>query len=152
MPRALFAATRHSHSLGERIARLPFCACPGRTLLQHPINLLKAESFCLRNEKKDEDKTEEERTAPNKEHIDSKVALILVNYIRRYDGNDTVPKPVGGSGESDALRTDRERVDFTDHYPRCRAPCSSKTSDIEAGEYDQTNISTLPSACVTDIS
>jgi hypothetical protein len=59
---------------------------------------------------------------------------VNVDVGSKLTSNDSVPEPVGGSGEGDTTRSDREGEDFTDQDPGTRTPGGGEEEDEDGNE------------------
>lgn len=64
------------------------------------------------------------------------MALLGTDEVWSDDGDDAVPEPVGGGGETDTTGSDGERVDFTDENPSSGTPGGGEEGDVDADEGD----------------
>lgn len=82
------ALVANTHGLGEGGSGLPFRRCTRRRLLHHLVDLFQRQALGLRDDEIGIDKRGSAKAAPDKENRRFKVALICVNHIGGYDGND----------------------------------------------------------------
>lgn len=88
------AELRQTHFMRESITRNPLRTSHGRSLFQHLVDLLKGKTLCLGNDEVGEENAKEKSTAPDEEYLRFQVPVVLVNEVRCYDSDDTVPEPV----------------------------------------------------------
>jgi len=108
----------------------------GGGLLHHSVDLLEGEALGLRNEEVGEEEGEDAEGSPHEEDLGTEVGIALVgsNEVWGDDGNDAVPEPVGGGGETDTTGTNGDRKDFTNDDPGCRTPGHGEGGDEQADE------------------
>ena len=123
--------------------RHPLGTRTGSRLLHHLVDLLKRETLGLRDQEVGVDKGGCAESAPHEEDGGLEVAFVGVDLERLLaqslgmdvedegerayhvggdDGDDGVPEPVGGGGESDTAGTDGQREDFTNDDPGTGTP------------------------------
>ena len=85
----------------------------GTNFLHHPVDLLKGETLSLPDEEVGVDEAENTSASPNEEDLGTEVGLVGTDEVRGDDGNDTVPEPVGGGGETDTARSDADGEDLS---------------------------------------
>ena len=99
-------------------------------------NGLKRLTLGLRNEEVRVHEGTGAETAPDEEDGRSQIALVCSNHVRSDDGNDGVPEPVGGSGETNTTGSDGEREDLANDDPCTGAPCGCEEEDEDTDEGD----------------
>jgi len=114
----------------------PFGRCTGGCLLHHLVNLLERETLCLWDEEVGPHEGGCAETAPDEEDGRLQVSLVLVDHVRGDNGNDGVPQPVGGSGQTNTTGSDGKWEDFTDENPCTWTPCRGKEEDEDGNESD----------------
>jgi len=112
----------------------PLGGCAGSALLEHAVDLLERKTLGLWDEEVGIDEAENAEGTPDEEDLGTKVGLILGHHVRGDDGNDAVPEPVGGGGETDTTGTDGQREDLADNDPRTRTPGGGKEEDVDTDE------------------
>lgn len=105
----------------------PLGRSPWVGLLEHAIDLLKGQSFRLRDKEECKDERAGTEGAPDEEDLALEVSLVLTNHIWGDDCDDGVPEPVGRRRETDTARANRQWEDFADDYP-CTANISNSFS------------------------
>lgn len=130
---ALLAKT---HLTSEGRVRNPLGGSAGSSLLHHLVNLLQSKALGLGNEEVGVDKGTSAKGAPEEEDLGAEVALIRVDHVWGDNGDDAVPEPVGGGGESDTAGTNWEGVDLANDDPGTRAPGGGEEEDVDADEGD----------------
>jgi len=75
-------------------------------LEEHGVDLLKRQAFGFRNEEVGENDAGSAGASPDKEHIGAHVAILFVDHVGGDLGDDEVPEPVGGGGQSDTFCAD----------------------------------------------
>lgn len=61
---------------------------------------------------------------------------MLADQVRRNDGNNAVPEPVGGGRETDTTGADGQREDLANDDPCSWTPGSREEEDVDADEGD----------------
>lgn len=89
----------------------------GRRLLEHAVDLLEGQALGLGDEEIRVDEAGGAERAPDVEDLGAEVALVLVDHVRRDDGDDAVPEPVAGGREGDAAGAHGQGVDLADYDP-----------------------------------
>lgn len=117
-------------------AGLPLGGGTGGGLLQHPVDLLKGQTLGLRDKEVGIDEGAGAQAAPDEEDRGLQVALILSDHVRGDDGDDGVPQPVGGSGQTNTAGSDGQREDLANDNPGARAPGGSEPEDRDGNEGD----------------
>lgn len=74
--------------------------------------------------------------SPNKENVGAEVALVRVDHVRGDDGDDGVPQPVGGGGQSDTAGADGQGEDLANDDPRTGTPGDGEDADVDGDEGD----------------
>ena len=96
------------------------------------------------------DQAAEAKATPDEEDLSTKVALVRVDHVGGNDGNNAVPEPVAGGGESNTSRSDRQREDLTDDDPGTWTPGGGEEEDVDADEgnlsLDSSRVATIHSA------
>jgi len=123
-----------AHSHCESLGWLPLGRCSWCSLFHHLINLLKRQALGFGNQEIRVDEGGGAEATPNEENRRSEVALVGTNHVGCDDGDDSVPQPVGGSGETDTTSSDREREDLADDNPSSRTPGRGKEEDEDSDE------------------
>ena len=118
-------------------AGLPLGGGTGGGLLQHPVDLLKGQTLGLRDKEVGIDEGAGAQAAPDEEDGGLQVTLILSDHVRGNDGNDGVPQPVGGGGQTNTTGSDRQREDLANDNPGTRTPGGSEPED---GDSDEGNL------------
>lgn len=108
----------------------------GSGLLEHTVDLLESEALGLGYEEVRVDERASAETTPDEEDGRPEVALVWADHVRGDDGDDGVPQPVGGGGQSDTTGTDRKGEDFSDKDPSTWSPGGSKEEDEDGDECD----------------
>lgn len=121
---------------GESRVRDPLGRSARGGLLHHLVDLLQSKTLGLGDEEVGVDKGASAERAPEEEDLGAEVALVRVDQVGGDDGDDAVPEPVGGGGESDTAGTDGQGVDLADDDPGTGAPGGSKEEDVDADECD----------------
>ena len=114
--------------------RHPFARVSWGRLFHHAIDLLQGQALGLGDQEVRVNKGSGTETTPNKEDGGFQVAVLLAHHVRCDDGNDGVPKPVGGGGESDSTGSDGEGEDFADKNPGPGTPGGGKEKDEDCDE------------------
>ena len=127
---ALFATGLSS----EGGVRLPLGGSAGGSLLHHLVDLLERETLGLGDEQVGVDEGQGAETAPDEEDGRLHVASVLANHVGGNDGNDGVPEPVGGGGETHTAGADRQREDLTNENPGTGTPCRGEEEDEDRNE------------------
>lgn len=113
--------------------------CSGGTrssLLHHPVNLLKRETLGLGNEEVRVHQAGSAETTPDKEDRGLHVTVVSADHVRSNDGNDGVPEPVGGSGQSNTAGTNGDREDLANENPGTRTPGRGEEEDVDGDQGD----------------
>lgn len=126
----------HAHLLGEGDMRLPACRCTRSRLGEHLVDLLEGQSLGLWDKEVRVDECACAQATPDPEDVRAEIALIRGGHVWGDDGDDGVPEPVGGGGESDTTGADGEREDFTNEHPSTRTPCRGEEEDKDGNEGD----------------
>jgi hypothetical protein len=105
-------------------------------LLEHAVNLLEGKTLGLGDEEVGVDEGACAKTSPDEEDVGPEVALVGVDHVGGDDGDDGVPEPVGGGGETDTTGTDRDGEDFTDDDPCTWTPSGGEEEDEDTDEGD----------------
>jgi hypothetical protein len=106
------------------------------SLLHHLVDLLKRETLGLRNEEVRVDEAASAETTPDEEDGGLHVTVVRADHVRGNDGNDGVPEPVGGSGQSNTARTDGDREDLANENPGTRTPGRCEEEDVDGDQGD----------------
>lgn len=133
-----FDLVNHAHLMRKGVVRLPLGTGRGGGLLQHLVNLFQRETLRLWDEKVGEQQAQEEGTSPNEEDLHLQVSLVVVNHVWSDNRDHTVPEPVRGSGKSNTLGSNGQRVDFTNNNPSRGTPGGRKGGNVETGKNDET--------------
>jgi len=99
--------------------------------------LLQGETLGLWDKEVGIDKGGSVEGSPDEEHLGAKVTLVLTDHVRGNDGNDAVPQPVRGGGETDTTGSDRNGEDLANDNPCTGAPGGGKEEDVDADEGNQ---------------
>lgn len=113
---------------------LPLGRGTGSGLLHHLVDLLERQALGLGNEEVGVDEGSSAETTPDEEDGRLHVSAVLADHVGGDDGNDGVPEPVGGSGETNTTGADGEREDLSDENPGTGAPCRSEEEDEDGDE------------------
>lgn len=126
----------HAHITGESRVWLPLGGGTWSRLLQHLIDLLERETLALWNHEVGEEKGSAAKSSPHEEDLGSKIGLSLLGSDQVWgdNGNDAVPHPVGGGGESDTTGADWQVEDLTDDDPCGWSPSGGEEEDVDANE------------------
>jgi len=114
--------------------RSPLAGGTGSGLLEHAVDLLKGETLGLGDEEIGVDEGEGAETSPDEEDAGLEITVLSADHVRGDDGDDGIPEPVGGGGESDTTGTDREREDLTDDDPGTGTPGGGEEEDEDGDE------------------
>lgn len=125
-----------THSLGKGGVRSPLSRGSGSSLLHHLINLLERQALGLGDEEVGVDEGAGAQTAPDEEDGGLEVATVGADHVGGDDGDDGVPEPVRGGGQTDTTRSDGEREDLADDDPGTRAPGGGEPEDEDGDEGD----------------
>lgn len=121
-------------SIGEGLVRSPLSRGSGSGLLHHLVNLLERQTLGLGNEEVSVDEGAGAETTPDEEDGRLEVSAVLTDHVGGDDGNDGVPEPVGGGGETDTARSDGDGEDLADDDPGTRTPGGSEPEDEDGDE------------------
>lgn len=121
---------------GEGGGGLPLGGCAGGGLLHHLVDLLEGETLGLGDEEVRVDEGTGAEGTPDEEHGGLHVALVGVDHVGGDDGDDGVPEPVRGSGESDTTGSDGQREDLANDDPRTGSPGGGEEEDEDGDEGD----------------
>ncbi len=129
---------RQAHLTRKRSLRLPLTAIPRRTLLQHPIHLLKRQPLHLRHEEIRKRDTNAAQRAPQEKHLRAQIRITFAraDKVRSDDANNTVPEPVRRRRQPHAASADWQGEDFAHDDPGDGAPGHSEHGDVDADEGD----------------
>jgi len=125
-----------SHGGGVGGVWAPLGRGSGSGLGEHLVDLLESESFCFWHKQVSVNECSSAETAPDEEDAGSEVALVLTDHVGSDDGDDGVPEPVGGGGESDTSGSDGEGEDLSDKNPCTGSPGCSEEEDEDGNEGD----------------
>ena len=123
-------------SRGEGGGRLPASRGTGSGLLHHLVDLLEGQTLGLGDEEPGVDEGARAQASPDEEHGGLEVALVSADHVRGDDGDDGVPEPVGGGGESNTTGADGEREDLADDDPGTGTPGAGEEEDEDGDEGD----------------
>ena len=126
----------HTNGRGKGLVWLPLGRGTWSGLLHHFVNLLESKTLGLWDEEVSVDKGACAQTTPDEEDGRAEVTLSLTDHVWSDDGNDGVPEPVGGGGESDTTGTDWKREDLTDDDPGTWTPGGGEEEDEDGNEGD----------------
>lgn len=128
----------HAHVGGKGGVRNPFGGVTWGSLFQHAVDLLKGKTLGFGNKEISIDEATCAEGTPEEEDLSTQVCLALfgTDEVRSDNGNDTVPEPVGGGGESNTTGSDWERENFTDDNPSSRSPSGGEERDVDTNECD----------------
>lgn len=129
-------ATLSQASLDESVGRLPLSRCARRSLSHHLVDLFERQTLGLRDKEVSVHESDGAETTPDEEDRGAEVALVLVDHVRGDDGDDGVPEPVGGGGESDTTGADGQGEDLADEDPRAGTPGGGEEEDEDGDEGD----------------
>lgn len=121
---------------GEGLVRYPLGGGSWGRLLHHAVDLLERETLGLWDKEVGVDESAGAETAPDEEHGGFEVAIFRADHVGGDDGDNGVPEPVAGGGESDAARADGQREDFADDDPCSRTPGRGEEEDEDGNECD----------------
>ena len=78
------------------------------------------------------------KATPHEEDVGAKPGAVLTvgNKVRSDDGNDTIPEPVAGCGQSNTARTDGQREDLANDDPGSGTPGGGEHGDVQTDEGD----------------
>jgi len=124
------------HLTSEGRVRNPLGRSARGGLLHHLVHLLQSKTLGLGDEEVGVDEGAGAERAPEEEDLGAKVALVSVDHVGGDDGDDAVPEPVGGGGQSDTAGTDGQRINLADYDPGAGTPGGSEEEDIDADEGD----------------
>lgn len=130
------SATLLEGALDESVGWAPLGRGTGGGLGHHLVDLFKRQTLGLGDQEVGVDEGDSAETSPDEEDRRLQVTLIGTNHVRGDDGDDGVPKPVGGGGESNTTRTDGQREDLTDEDPGTRTPGGGEEEDEDGDESD----------------
>jgi len=121
-----------------RVGRVrdPRSGSAGSCLLHHTIDLLEGKTLGLVDQDIGVNEAEGAERAPDEEDLSAKVGLIGADHIGGDNGDDAVPEPVGGGGETDTTGADGKREDLADDNPSAGAPGGGKEKDVDTDEGD----------------
>jgi len=125
-----------AHIGSEGAVRNPFAGGTRSGLFQHAVDLLEGEALGFWDEHVGVDEAGGAERAPDEEDAGPEVGFALVgaDHVWGDDGDDAVPEPVGGGGESNTTGSDGEREDFTDENPSTWTPGGGEEEDVDADE------------------
>lgn len=123
-----------THRLSKSLVWDPLARSSWGRLLHYSVNLLERKSLGLGNQEEGVDESAGAETTPDEEDGRSEVTLGCTNHVRGDDRDDGVPEPVGGGGETNTTRSDREREDLTDHNPGSWALGGGEEEDEDGDE------------------
>ena len=103
----------------------------GAGLLHHAVDLLQRETLGFPHREVSVDEAEDAGRAPDEEDTRAEVALVGRDHVRSDDGDDAVPEPVGGGGESDTSRSDGNGEDLANDDPCTGTPSAGKEEDVD---------------------
>lgn len=115
---------------------LPLGRCAGRGFLHHLVDLLKRQALGLGHNEVGVNEGTGAESAPDEEDLGLQVTLVSANHVGCNDGNNRVPQPVGGGGQTNTTGTNGKREDFTNDDPSAWAPSRSKPEDENGNERD----------------
>ena len=130
----LVKSATSANSGGKGGSGSPLGRVTGVGLLHHLVDLLERQTLGLRDEEVRVNKGGGAETEPDEEDGRPQVTLIGVNHVGGDNGNDSVPEPVGGGGESDTTRSDGEREDLANDDPGAGAPGGGEEEDEDGDE------------------
>jgi hypothetical protein len=132
--RAELGAVLHAHLGGVGAVRLPLGRGAGSGLLHHLVDLLEGETLGLRDEEPGVHEGARAQASPDEEDRRLEVALVGADHVRGDDGDDGVPEPVGGGGESNTTGADGERENLADDDPGTGTPSAGEEEDEDGDE------------------
>ena len=132
--RAKLGAVLHAHLGGVGGVRLPLGRSARGGLLHHLVDLLEGQTLGLGDEEPGVDEGARAQASPDEEHGGLEVALVSADHVRGDDGDDGVPEPVGGGGESNTTGADGEREDLADDDPGTGTPGAGEEEDEDGDE------------------
>lgn len=118
------------HASTKGLGRAPLGRGTGRGLLHHEIDLLERQTLGLGHQEVGVDKGAGAESEPDVEHGRDESA----DHVRRNNGNDAVPEPVGGGGQSNTAGPDGQREDLTNDDPGTGTPGGGKGEDEDGNE------------------
>lgn len=113
---------------------LPLGRLAGSGLLHHLINLLERQTLGLGNKEIGVDGGTGAKRTPEEKNLGLEVTVGLTDQVGGDDGNDGVPEPVGGSGQTNTTGADGEREDLANNDPSSRAPGGGEPEDEDSDE------------------
>jgi len=121
---------------GVSCGRFPLRGCARCRLFEHAVNLFKRQTLRFRHKEVRIDEGTCAETAPHEEDVGLQIALVLIDHIRRDDGDDGIPQPVGSSRKTNTASTDGNREDFTNDDPCTGTPGGSEEENVDTNEGD----------------
>jgi len=118
--------------------RNPLGGCAWGGLFQHAVDLLEGETLGLGDEDVRVDDAAEAEAVPEPEDLGTEVGISVgsADEVGSDNGDDAVPHPVGGSGETDTTGTDGKGEDLADKNPGSGTPGGGEEEDVDADEGD----------------
>lgn len=123
-----------AHSAGESLVGNPLGGVSWGSLFHHTINLLEGKTLGLWHEEVSVDESAGTKTSPYEEDAGFEVSVLLADHVGGDDGNDGVPEPVGGGGETNTTGSDGEREDLADDDPCSWTPGGGEEEDEDGDE------------------
>ena len=114
--------------------RLPLGRGAGSGLLHHLVDLLQRQTLGLGDQEVGVDPGSSAETTPDEEDGRLHVATVRSDHVGGDDGNDGVPQPVGGSGETNTTGADGQRENLANDDPSTRAPGGGEEEDEDGNE------------------
>jgi len=136
--RSQLALLRNTHLARERVVRDPSSRSTGGSLLQHTIDLFEGKTLGFWDQDIRVDEAGRAEGTPEEEDLGAEIGLALVfaDEVGSDDGDDAVPEPVGGGGETDTAGADGQWEDLTDEDPGTGTPGGGEEGDVDADEGD----------------
>jgi len=122
------------HGAGKSSGGLPLGRCSRCCLFHHLVDLLERQALGLGHKEVSVNKRAGAETTPYEKDRRLHVAFVLSYHVRRDDGNNGVPEPVGSSREANATGTNGQREDLADDDPGAGAPGRGKPKDVNGNE------------------
>lgn len=116
----------------KRLVRAPLGRRARCRLLHHQVHLLEGQALGLG----DEEVRVHKGACAQREPHEKDGRHQGVDHVRRNNGNDAVPQPVGRRRECDAARPDRQREDLANHDPGAGPPGGGEREDEDGDEGD----------------
>jgi len=98
--------------------------------------LLKRESLGLGNKEPCVHKGCSTQTSPYEEDARFEISFLFTNHERCDDGDDGIPEPIGGGGQTNATGANWQWENLANNDPGARAPGRGKEEDEDGNERD----------------